>query len=80
MLVRCERELRPLVRRGVVLAGITLVVLGAAGCRKALLSPTEERTPFDRWDSVRGQAAPQQVEDELGRTVPNLRGRLEPRE
>lgn len=51
-----------------------------AGCAKPLLSRTEERTPFDRYDGVRGQVAPQVVEDEFGRFKPNVRGRLMPKE
>ncbi len=45
-------------------------------CAKPLLSPTEERTPFDRFDALRANAAPQVIEDEYGRNQPNLRGRL----
>ena len=51
-----------------------------AGCAKPLLSRNEERTPFDRYDGVRGQVAPQVVEDEFGRFQPNVRGRLAPKE
>jgi hypothetical protein len=60
----------------------SLCLLGAAllpGCAKPLLSPTDERSPFDRYDAVRNRHAPQQLEDEYGRLTPNLRGRLEPR-
>ena len=52
------------------------VVLGAAGCAKPLLSPTEPRSQYSRYDLVRGQFAPQYIEDEFGRRLPNLRGRL----
>ncbi|MCC6320636.1 MAG: hypothetical protein IT438_04270 [Phycisphaerales bacterium] len=51
-----------------------------AGCSKPLLSPTEERSPFDRYDNVRGNYAPQYIEDQYGRREPNLRGRLTPKE
>lgn len=47
-----------------------------AGCAKPLLSPTEPRSQYSRYDLVRGQYAPQYVEDEFGRRKPNLRGRL----
>lgn len=50
-----------------------------AGCSEALLSPKDERSPFDRYDAVRQQYAPQYVEDEYGRRQPNLRGRLAPK-
>jgi len=63
---------------------LRLALLAAAasliGCAKPLLSPTEERTPFDRYDAVRQRHAPQYIENEYGRRQPNLRGRLEPRE
>lgn len=51
-------------------------VLAAAGCAKPLLSPTEPRSQYSRYDLVRGQFAPQYIEDEFGRRMPNLRGRL----
>lgn len=49
------------------------------GCGKPLFSPTDERSPFDRFDAVRNQHAPQYVEDEYGRQTPNLRARLAPK-
>jgi hypothetical protein len=57
-------------------AGLGLLTLLAAGCAKPLLGPTDERSPFDRYDNVRGHYAPQYVENEYGRREPNLRGRL----
>lgn len=51
-----------------------------AGCSRPLLSPKEERSPFDRYDAVRNRHAPQYIEDQYGRRQPNLRGRLEPRD
>ncbi len=64
-----------------LLAGVVAMVGGAGlgGCAKPLLSPAEERTPFDRYDAMRAQHAPQYVENEYGRRVPNLRGRLSPK-
>jgi len=62
-------------------AGVVLLTIAASfgGCAKPLLSPTEERSQFDRYDAVRSRHAPQYIEDEYGRRQPNLRGRLEPR-
>jgi hypothetical protein len=57
-------------------AMFALGALACAGCSHPLLSPSDERTPFDRYDNVRGQYAPQYVENEYGRREPNLRGRL----
>lgn len=51
-----------------------------AGCTKPLLSPTDQRTPFDRYDAVRNQYATQQIEDEFGQRKPNLRARLMPKQ
>ncbi len=59
------------------LLGAAMWTLG--GCSEALLSPKDERSPFDRYDAVRQQYAPQFVEDEYGRRQPNLRGRLAPK-
>jgi len=51
-----------------------------SGCRKPLLSPSDERTPYDRYDAIRNQAADQYVFDEYGYRKPNLKERLLPRE
>ena len=63
---------------GLVLLG-TLALAGT-GCSRPLLAPSEERSPFDRYDAVRGDYAPQFVEDKFGRRQPNLRGRLTPKD
>jgi hypothetical protein len=52
--------------------------LGA--CNKPLLSEIDERTPFDRYDTVRNQFSQQYITDEYGRRQPNLRGRLMPKQ
>lgn len=52
----------------------------AGGCNRPLLAPSEERSPFDRYDAVRGDYAPQYIEDKFGRRQPNLKGRLTPKE
>ena len=59
---------------------LTLACLSVAGCRDPLLAPTDERTPYDRYDAIRNQAADQYVFDEYGQRRPNLRERLLPRE
>lgn len=63
-------------------AGLALAVaaLVATGCVRPLLSPTDERSPFDRYDGIRNQYATQSVPDEYGRSRPNLRERLAPKE
>lgn len=75
----CREHGRSNYRWGLILSGaLAAVVLG--GCSKPLLAPTEERSPFDRYDNVRGNYAPQYIEDQYGRREPNLRGRLTPKE
>lgn len=64
-------------RRGALApVGAALLVVLAGGCSKPLLSPNEPRSQYSRYDLVRGRFAPQYVEDEYGRKMPNLRGRL----
>ena len=46
------------------------------GCRKPVFSPTEDRSQFDRFDTSRDERAEPFLEDEYGRKIPNLRGRL----
>jgi hypothetical protein len=74
---RRPRALRLITPALALAAGASL--LSTAGCSEPLLSPAEQRSPFDRYDAVRQQSAPQYVEDEYGRRQPNLRGRLAPR-
>ncbi len=63
-------------------AGVVVVAsigLPLAGCGKPLMSPSEARSQYDRYDRSRNQYAPQYVEDEYGARTPNLRGRLAPK-
>jgi len=70
------------VARAIAMASAYLL-LGAftalPGCGRPLLAPDDERSPFDRYDTLRNQSAPQTLEDPFGRKQPNLRGRLAPR-
>jgi hypothetical protein len=61
-------------------AGAMLWAAAATGCSKPLLAPNDQRSPFDHYDLVRGNYAPQYVEDKFGRQQPNLRGRLSPKD
>jgi hypothetical protein len=61
-------------------AALALAALALGGCSKPLLAPTDERTPFDRYDAVRNQFASQYIEDEFGARKPNLRARLGPKQ
>lgn len=66
--------------RGTALLLALLAGAALAGCERPLLSPDEERSQFDRYDAVRNQHAAQHTEDEFGQRIPNLRGRLSPKE
>ena len=60
---------------------LAMVVLAAfsSACTRPLLSPEETRSPFDSYDSVRGQYATQKLSDEFGREKPNIYQRLSPK-
>jgi len=75
---------RPWRRLNPARAAVGVVVVAAlgsplAGCGKPLMSPSESRSQFDRYDRSRNQYAPQYIEDEYGARTPNLRGRLAPK-
>lgn len=55
---------------------VQAAILALGGCGKPLLSPTEPRSQYDRYDAIRAQRAQSFVFDEFGRRRPNLRGRL----
>lgn len=78
MKLRSERG-RQGVRR-VALAAVLVAIAAScgvlSGCAKPLLSPREPRSQYSRYDLVRNQYSPQYLEDEFGRRIPNLRGRL----
>lgn len=64
-----------------IAGGTVLIALSAwaSGCSEPLLAARDVRSPFDRYDAVRNQYAPQYIEDEFGRRQPNLSGRLGPK-
>lgn len=68
------------IRAALALASVaSATLLLSPGCARPLLAPDEDRSPFDRYDALRNQQAPQTVEDAFGRRNPNLRGRLAPK-
>ena len=67
---------RPRLQPVLILAALCAGTGALAGCKKPLLSPDDERSQFDRYDSIRNQRAQQSVYDEFGRKRPNLRPRL----
>lgn len=62
----------------VILMGAAGLLLG--GCEKAVLTPDEPRSQYDRFDAVRDRRAPSYVMDEFGKRRPNIRARLQPPE
>ncbi|MDX2114582.1 MAG: hypothetical protein SFZ24_03030 [Planctomycetota bacterium] len=64
-----------------VMAALAALVLAAVplGCGKALLSPTDVRSQYDRYDRVRNEYATQTLEDAYGVRRPNLQQRLRPK-
>lgn len=73
--LRDRQRLRTKQRALVTLAALAFTSM-VGGCADPLLSPNEPRSQYSRYDLVRGQFAPQYIEDEFGRRQPNLRGRL----
>lgn len=71
----------PLARRRALALWITcgLTAIAAAACERPLLAPSDERSPFDRYDAVRNQYASQYITDDRGVRHPNLRERLAPK-
>jgi predicted small lipoprotein YifL len=67
-------------RRLITSALLTLAALAAGGCRDPLFMPDDERSQYDRYDTVRNQRAPQYIMDEFGTQRPNLRQRLFPKD
>lgn len=59
------------------LAIVHAAVLSA--CRAPPLTERDERSPYDRYDAVRNQRAEPYTQDKFGNKIPNLRGRLLPR-
>lgn len=65
-----------LTRAAAGLLTLAVLVTASAGCSKVLFDPKKPRTQYDRYDRLRGDYAPQYIEDEFGQRRPNLRGRL----
>lgn len=70
------------VRRGDFQSVILLLIAGAAAvsCAPPLLAPDEQRSQYDRYDTIRNQHADQYIFNEWGSREPNLRGRLAPKQ
>jgi hypothetical protein len=66
-------------KRAILVLAAAAWSAAAMGCGQPLLSAKDERSQYDRYDRVRNDYAPQFLEDEYGRKLPNLRARLAPR-
>lgn len=76
-----DRKVRARVAGGTacraLLTGLILLsVVSTLGCRRTLFRDRDDRTPYARYDRLRGEAIPVYRFDEFGRRVPNLRARL----
>jgi hypothetical protein len=65
-------------KRTMIFAAVlgTLTLLG--GCEKALFPETAQRTPYDRYQMLRGQGRASTETDKFGNNEPALRDRLRP--
>lgn len=65
-------------RRSGVACAVFLGLSGVwlSGCHQSPINARDPRSQYSRYDLVRGQYPPQYLEDEFGRRIPNLRGRL----
>ena len=62
-------------------AAIAAVLAGVAtlgGCEKALFPEQIPRSPYERYDQLRGRTAPQTEKNSFGGSQPALRDRLRP--
>ncbi len=63
---------------------LLLIMLGGhawlTGCRKPLFPEDAQRSPYERYQALRGRAAPTSEPNAFGREQPALRQRLRPLE
>jgi hypothetical protein len=65
---------------GLAVAGLAVGCAAAlVGCRDPLITESQIRSPFHRYDRVRNQDADTFVRDEFGRARPNVAARLAPK-
>ena len=66
-------------RRMLGIVILTMVGSGSvSGCEKPLFVPNQPRTPYDRYQVLRGQGRPATEDNAYGGKEPALRQRLEP--
>lgn len=61
-----------------IAGGLVLGVLAVGGCAKSLFPEDTPRSPYERYQMLRGQEAPKTYTDVFGVERPNIRERLKP--
>ena len=61
-----------------LLGGLAVACLLAFGCQKPVFPEDQPRTPYERYQALRGQERPAKTTDAFGNPQPDLRGRLTP--
>ena len=59
-----------------VSAGLAACCLSTA-CSRSPIQADAPRSPYERYEVLRGSAPPKTITDSFGKEQPNLRGRLE---
>jgi hypothetical protein len=61
-----------------LLAGLLVACWFAGGCQKPVFPEDQPRTPYERYQALRGQDRPAKTTDAFGNPQPDLRARLAP--
>ena len=71
-------EKEAMIRAGLVFAVLVGTLTVLTGCGNTPIREDLPRTPFGRYQALRGGEPPMEEEDTFGRTRPALRARLQP--
>ena len=55
---------------------LVLTATVSVGCARTPIPPEAPRSPYERFEVLRGEKPPKTVTNSFGRQEPNLRGRL----
>ena len=61
-----------------LLAVVAVACVVAGGCQEPVFPEDQPRTPYERYQSLRGQERPAETTDAFGNPQPDLRARLAP--
>lgn len=61
-----------------LLAGLGVACLLLGGCQEPVFPEDQPRTPYERYQALRGQDRPAKTTDAFGNPQPDLRARLAP--